>query len=210
MAVDADHFRMNTAMHAAFQRELQRIIRAVAALDLSDQAAIGGLQRRFRFFADTLHTHHVGEDKFLWPVALEQATPAEQAVLRSMAAEHDALAVALDQARAGVAELSPGSDISAIQAHLDDLANVLSGHCAHEERDAVPVVAKYVSPEDFTKLMEHARSAEDSDLVLPWVCDGAPQEVVDATWGMLPGFVRMMVKPMTTRKYNKFTAECGI
>lgn len=210
MAVDADHFRMNTAMHAAFQRELQRLSRAVPDLDLSDPAAIAGLQRRFRFFADTLQTHHMGEDEFLWPVALEQATGEEKAVLRSMAAEHDALAAALERARSGVEVLSPDSDVAVIQSHLDDLAKVLTGHCAHEERDAVPVVAKYVSPEDFTKLMEHARSAEDSDLVLAWVCDGAPQEVVDATWGMLPGFVRMMVKPMTTRKYNKFTAECGI
>jgi len=210
MAVDADHFRMNTAMHAAFQRELQRLSRAVAAVDRSDPVATSGLQRRFRFFAGTLHTHHVGEDEYLWPVALERATPEEKAVLRSMAAEHDALAAALDRARAGVAALSPDSDIPALRAHLDDLAKVLSGHCAHEERDAVPVVAKYASPEDFTKLMKHARSAEDADLVLPWVCDGAPAEVADATWGMLPGFVRMMVKPMTTRKYNKFTAECGI
>ena len=46
--------------------------------------------------------------------------------------------------------------------------------------------------------------------MLAWVCDGATPAQIDSTWAMLPGFVRVFVKPMSTRKYAKFTAECGV
>jgi hemerythrin-like domain-containing protein len=206
----ARDFRMNTAMHGAFQRELERVSRALDNIDLADAAAVAGLRRRFEFFTTTLTTHHTGEDTYLWPPALAKADPEEKVVLTAMEAEHEALAAALEHACDEIGALSPGADRAAALRGLADLQRVLAGHCAHEERDGVPIVAKYATDDDIVSLMRHARSAPDADLVLAWVCDGAPADQASAVWQMMPPVVRTMVRRMSTRKYDRFTAECGV
>ena len=207
---DKVDFTINSNMHSAFLREVDRLQKAVATVDLSDSAVAAGLARRYVFFSHTLHAHHEGEDTFLWPLALAKATPQEAVILYAMAAEHEALATALTGLDSQFAQLSADSDVARISGGLDRLRAILTGHCAHEERDAVPVVQKYVTREDLKSFMAFTREQPDSTLVLAWVCDGATPAQIDSTWAMLPGFVRVFVKPMSTRKYAKFTAECGV
>jgi hemerythrin-like domain-containing protein len=210
MPVSPERFVMNTNMHAAFQREVTRLSDALTGLDRKDPVAVAGMKRRFHFLQNVLHAHHEGEDKYLWPTAIAKAGPQETTVLAAMEAEHVALAKSLDKVAADFSELDEESDVEQVQANLADLAQVLQGHCMHEERDGVPIVAKYIEDADLKRLMKEARSAPDSDLVLAWVCDGAPQDIVDSTWGLLPRLVRLFVRPMTERKYRSFTAECGV
>lgn len=210
MTADQVDFTINANMHAAFLREVDRLQQAVRTVDLTDSAATSGLSRRYEFFSVTLHAHHEGEDKFLWPLALAKATPQEAVVLNAMTAEHESLSAALADLDDGFGQLGTGSDTASLSAGLDRLRSILVGHCAHEERDAVPVVQKYVTREDLKAFMAFTREQPDSTMVLAWVCDGATPAQVDSTWGMLPGFVRVFVKPMSTRKYDKFTQECGV
>lgn len=203
-------FTINANMHSAFKREIARLQRAVETADLHDPFVTGGIQRRYRFFSETLHTHHEAEDTYLWPAAMSQATPAEQVVLTAMEAEHEALAAALAELDAAMSTLGPDTDIPGLDQSFDRLHRVLVGHCAHEERDAIPVIQQYIGRDDLKGFMQVTRSQQDSDLVLPWICDGATAEQVRTTWSMLPAFVRAFVKPMTTRKYNTFTQECGV
>ncbi|MFN8127069.1 MAG: hemerythrin domain-containing protein [Candidatus Nanopelagicales bacterium] len=207
---DTPDFTMNHNMHSAFKRELRRLHTALTAADLSDGAAVAGLQRRYSFFSDTLHVHHQGEDRFLWPSALDKATPAEKVVLVAMESEHGDLQRVLGELDEGFSSLGTGTDTAVLGARFDELAVVLDGHCAHEERDAVPIVQKYVTPEEMKAFMKFTREQKDSILVLPWVCDGATPTEQETTWGMLPGFVRVFVKPMASRKYRAFTAACGV
>lgn len=207
---DRIDFTMNTNMHSAFKRETCRLRDGLSDIDLSDSVRVAGLQRRYEFFSGTLHAHHEGEDTYLWPPAEEQATPTEKVVLRAMAAEHTTLQATLTHLDEGVAGLGPGSDTAALGAHFDELLAVLEGHCAHEERDGMPIVAKYLTRADLKEFMAFTRSHDDSALVLPWVCDGATEEQTESTWAMLPGFVRLFVRPITTRKYVRFTRECGV
>ena len=203
-------FTINANMHSAFLREIGRLRGAVGGADLTDPFAVGGIQRRYRFFSDTLRTHHEAEDECLWPVAVARATPEEKVVLTAMESEHRALSQALGALDASVSVLGPDSDVPAVQRGFDRVREVLVGHCTHEERDAIPIVQRYVTRDDLKAFMERTRSQEDSDLVLPWICDGATPEQVSTTWSMLPGFVRAFVKPMTTRKYDQFSQECGV
>lgn len=203
-------FTINTNMHSAFKREIARLRSAVDTADLSDPFVTGGIQRRYRFFSETLHTHHEAEDAYLWPAALAQATPPEKVVLTAMTAEHEALATALAELDGAMSTLGPDTERAGVDKGFDRLRQVLAGHCAHEERDAIPVIQKYVTKDDLKGFMQLTRSQADSDLVLPWICDGASAEEVRTTWSMLPGFVRTFVKPMTTRKYEAFSRECGV
>jgi hypothetical protein len=201
---------MNTNMHSAFKREILRLRDGLLRSDLSDGRATEGLARRYSFFSVTLHHHHLGEDRFLWPNVRPNASPQEVAVLDAMESEHEALASVLGAVDQDFGTLSVSSDKDQIAARLDELLEVLSGHTRHEEREGVPIVQKYLGEDDLKAFVTFNRSGEDSSLVLPWVSDGATPTEVESTWGMIPAPVRLFVKPVLTRKYTKFTQDCGI
>jgi hemerythrin-like domain-containing protein len=201
---------MNTNLHSAFKREIVRLRDGLRKCDLSDAKDTEGLARRFRFFSVTLHHHHQGEDTFLWPNVRAKANPQEILVLDAMEAEHGALASVLGAADEEFKNLSVNSDKDHIAARLDELGAVLSGHTQHEEREGVPIVQKYIEEDTFKSFIKFSRDSEDASLVLPWVSDGATPTEVASTWGMIPAPVRLFVKPMLTRKYTKFTRECGV
>jgi hemerythrin-like domain-containing protein len=201
---------MKTNLHSAFKREILRLRDGLRKADLSDAKATEGLARRYKFFSVTLHHHHEGEDTFLWPNVRPKANPQESLVLDAMEAEHGALASVLDAVDEEFKNLSVKSDKDHIAARLDELGAVLSGHTQHEEREGVPIVQKYIEEDDFKAFVKFSRHSEDASLVLPWVSDGATPTEVASTWGMIPAPVRLFVKPMLTRKYTKFTQNCGV
>jgi len=201
---------MNTNLHSAFKREILRLRDGLRKADLSDAKATEGLARRYKFFSVTLHHHHQGEDTFLWPNVRWKANPQESLVLDAMEAEHGALASVLGAVDEEFKNLSVKSDKDHIAARLDELGAVLSGHTQHEEREGVPIVQKYIEEDDFKAFVKFSRHSEDASLVLPWVSDGATPTEVASTWGMIPAPVRLFVKPMLTRKYTKFTQNCGV
>jgi len=202
--------RMNTNMHSAFKREILRLREGLHKTDLSDVRATAGLARRYTFFSVTLHHHHEAEDTFLWPNVRPKASPQETVVLDAMEAEHGALASVLGAVDEDFRSLSVRSDKDQIAARLDELRTVLSGHTEHEEREGVPIVQKHLEEDDFTAFVKFSRTGQDASLVLPWVSDGATPTEVASTWGMIPAPVRLFVKPMLTRKYTRFTGECGV
>lgn len=201
---------MNTNMHAAFKREIARLKRGLTTIDLTNAAAVDGLKQRYNFFSQTLHHHHEGEDTFLFERSKQRATPQDVEVLDALEAEHQRMLTVLNPLDASFGQLGTDSDKDALAAQLDELLALLTGHCAHEEDAGMAIVQKYVNQDDVKEFMEFARSGETSSLTLPWVCDGADAEVAAETWGMIPAVPRAMVRPMLTRKYNKFSKACGV
>jgi hemerythrin-like domain-containing protein len=200
----------NTNMHSAFKREILRLRDGLRKADLSDAKTTEGLARRYKFFSVTLHHHHQAEDTFLWPNTRPKADPQDILVLDAMEAEHEALASVFGAVDEDFKALSVNSDKDQIAARLDELRTVLWGHTQHEEREGVPIVQKYLEEDDFKAFVKFSREGEDASLVLPWVSGGATPAEVASTWGMIPGPVRLFVKPVLTRKYTRFTEECGV
>jgi len=200
----------NTNMHSAFKREILRLRDGLRKADLSDAKTNEGLARRYKFFSVTLHHHHQAEDTFLWPNTRPKADPQDILVLDAMEAEHEALASVFGAVDEDFKALSVNSDKDQIAARLDELRTVLWGHTQHEEREGVPIVQKYLEEDDFKAFVKFSREGEDASLVLPWVSGGATPAEVASTWGMIPGPVRLFVKPVLTRKYTRFTEECGV
>lgn len=201
---------MNTNMHAAFQREITRLKSGLASADLANVGSRDGLANRYQFFSQTLHHHHQGEDTYLFPGVRKRADSNERAVLDEMEAEHEGLVVVLGALDEQFAHLDQSTDKQAVAAQLDELLRLFSAHCAHEERDGVPIVQKYISDDDFKAFIKYNRGAPNSSLVFPWMCDGADATVQSATWGNIPAPVRLFLKPIMTRKYVKFTEVCGV
>lgn len=201
---------MNTNMHLAFKREIARLDKALQVTDLSDGGRCAGLAARYKFFSDTLHHHHQGEDTYLFPTVRASASPDEVQTLDDMEREHAELVEVLARLDGAFSRLGPGSDVPAMSDDLQTLLRVLTAHCAHEERDGVPIVQKYLSDDNYKAFMKFNRSAPTAALVMPWMCDGAPADIAAQTWGVIPAPVRLFLKPSMTRKYTKFSAECGV
>lgn len=201
---------MNTNMHAAFKREIARIRAAVDKVDLTKPEQCAGLARRYAFFSETLHHHHQGEDTYLFERVKPLADDAEKEILNEMETEHHRMLDVLNQLDQEFANLTPDTDKAQLTQHLDSLLDVLGRHCDHEEAQGMAVVQKYITKEDLKEFMKYNRSAEHANLVLPWVCDNAAPGVADQTWGMIPGPVRMFLRPSMTKKYDAFSKECGV
>ena len=70
---------MNTVIHAAIRRDLDRFLRALGALDPGDVARAEHLGRAWDNFDDELTHHHTGEHEIAW--VTDGATPQERAAV---------------------------------------------------------------------------------------------------------------------------------
>ncbi|MCH9817254.1 MAG: hemerythrin domain-containing protein [Actinomycetia bacterium] len=198
-------FKMNQLLHGAFKRELVRITAGVVALADDPELDATGLVQRWNFFSEQLEHHHMGEDKYLWPLAQERSSrPEEQVVLTAMEAEHAALSGQLHKLDVQFADLGAGRsvDLAQMRSNLVELTTILVGHCQHEERDATKVLQRHIRAADLDEFHKYTRSGPDAALVFPWICDGATQDDQTAAWDTLPWFVRLVAKPVMTRKYQ--------
>lgn len=201
---------MNTNMHAAFKREIARLKAGLAATDLSNDVARTGLAARYTFFSETLHHHHEGEDTYLFERVKPRANPAQVAVLDQMEAEHAQMLEVLTVLDQEFSSLGSASDTVAIDNQLDALLTVLGQHCEHEEREGIAIVQEHITEADMKEFMKFNRSGAQANYVLPWVCDGADEAVQTSVWGMIPAPVRVFLRPQLTKKYDKFSRECGV
>lgn len=189
---------MNGLMHRAFLRDFQRIADAVRT------GRWGAASKRWALVSELLHAHHQHEDDYLWPVMLAKITdPGDRAVVDAMEAEHADLATALSRCEADFIGPRPATaeDRESVAAHLEELAEVLRRHTAHEESDGEPLIQRYVTAEEFRTFTKHARSGPGRMVVMPWIADGADPADAAKAWGYLPRPVRFFVKPRMERSY---------
>ncbi|MCB0918652.1 MAG: hemerythrin domain-containing protein [Actinobacteria bacterium] len=203
------NYEMNTLLHRSFKRELVRIQQGLKNAEADDRIPVG-LIRRWQFFSDQLKHHHEAEDTYLWPLVEERSKDqSELVVMSAMESEHAAMHRKIDALDQSFATAANGEsvDIAAMLTHLGQLSGIVAGHCDHEERDAVPLLEKYVKREDLGDFMKFTRSGPDNMLVFPWVSDGATEADRKAVWGVLPGPVRLFLRPMMNKKYDRFLEE---
>lgn len=195
MAVD---LAMNGMVHRALGRELDRVHSSVESGD-AVQA-----RKHYAFFSEQLHLHHETEDQYLWDVARARTTDeSEILTIDAMAGEHDQLHAALDLCDRDFAGVGPLPEDTSV--HLNALQLLMSAHFAHEEAQGEQVLVAHLTPEDLKPFNEANKKSPNAMMVFPWIADGgtaADEKVYD----VLPGPVRLFVKPMMQRKYRAFLA----
>ena len=147
------------AIHDALRRDLARIVR-------SDTRTEG-----WNLFEKMLLVHHEIEDEMLWPVAREDVVgkSADLELLDQMTSEHAAIRPLLERldqalARGG----SPEPARSEVERHVLE-------HLAHEERDALPLLDRTLTEEQWTAFegASARRMGPDMEWYVPWLLDGA-------------------------------------
>ncbi|WP_188187468.1 hemerythrin domain-containing protein [Nonomuraea sp. SYSU D8015] len=174
-------------IHHAFRRDLAAFRAAVPATPVEDRATWKALAERWERFYDILHKHHTGEDAGLWPLLRARADAAgdaeARATLDAMEAEHGEVDPLLASCAVGFDRLAslPDADArDALEVRIVALNERLGQHLAHEERDAMALVQRYLTHADWESLEEeHFKSAygpREMPFVASWALYRLPEE----------------------------------
>lgn len=186
----AVNLAMNGMVHRALLRELDRIADLVAA----GQAEAA--RKRYAFFSEQLHLHHETEDEFLWSAVRGRADEEQVRTIDAMEAEHEQLHKALDlcdEDFAGELRESTATDLAGLRL-------LMAAHFAHEEATGEPILEQYLTAEDLKVFNEANKKSPHAMMVFPWIADGGTDED-QKVYDVLPGPVRLFLKPVMQRKY---------
>lgn len=179
------------AMHDALRRELGHIAR-ITARSSDDPQHMLRTAAGWELFKKALHIHHTTEDDALWPVMRQTLAdrPDDLALLDAMEAEHAAIDPVIEAIDAAVADGEAGSRLGDL---TDALATNLTGHLAHEEKEALPLVDATVTLPQWQHFGQvHAgRTGPDTARILPWLLEDASAATVAAMLALVPEPVRM-------------------
>jgi hypothetical protein len=173
-------------MHHAFRRDLAAFAGAVRGTPVADRRTWRALDQRWRRFATILHHHHSGEDAVIWPeleaVGEAGGTPRDRATLAAMAAEHAEIDPMLEACARGFTTLAERADETARAALVADLTRTrdgLAAHLGHEERDALALVQRFLTPEDWARMDKQVAAGYPASLIpftLAWLMHGLPAD----------------------------------
>jgi hypothetical protein len=200
-------FTVMYAAHDAFDRDLSRLTEAVRSARTADPAVRAG----WATFKNQLHLHHTAEDIALWPALRRQVTePAQIAVLDAMEAEHariDPLLARVDAALAAGHGAGAGHVASlTATASAAELADVLTGHMAHEEDEALPLIADHLGAAGwaaFGRRAGRSQGLRGAAEFFPWMLDGAPADTTRRLLGLLPPPVRLLYRAVWRPAYAR-------
>jgi Hemerythrin HHE cation binding domain len=170
-------------MHHAFRRDLAAFAAAVPLTPLEDRATWRRLRDRWELFAHVLHKHHSGEDAGLWPLLLDRVDAAGDTegrrTLEAMEAEHEDIDPTLQACAEGFARLAetPDADArAALAVRLVAAREGLGAHLVHEERDAMALVQRHMTQQDWDHMVEEhfdkGVTPKEQVRTLPWAAHG--------------------------------------
>jgi hemerythrin-like domain-containing protein len=173
-------------MHRGFRRDLDRFTLAAQRTPVDDRETWRLLGDRWATFAEILHNHHSGEDAGLWPWLLEHGTPADVATLEAMESEHAEIDPLLTSCADGFAQLADEADEdarAALAVRLVATRDSLGRHLEHEETDAITIIQRLMTQEEWRQLDEEFFKKELTPRlvfkIVPWAAYGISPQVRD-------------------------------
>lgn len=193
-------FTMMYVAHDAFNRDLARLLNAVAAGRGHSPAAVATWQ----MFSKQLQTHHTAEDTALWPLLRSAVTdPDEQRILDDMEAEHASLDPRIEQIDAAITD----KNTKALEQGLSVLAKGLSTHMIHEESQALPLLERRLGKAGWDGFAKEIRDQQGgikgAAEYLPWVLDGATKQLKTQVLKLLPAPARVVYRRVWEPRYRK-------
>lgn len=195
-----------TILHDAFRRDVERLARAAAQPGSTDPDTRASLLLGWQGFRRELHHHHQIEDTYIWPLMRRRLTerPDDVAVLDAMEAEHEQI----DPALAAVDDALTTADggRSALADRVDHLTGILRSHLAHEEREALPLIQRTITAQEWHAVSRDSMRGMSyrwiSELV-PWVTDGLPDPRKRVALGAIPAPMRLLYRVSWLPRYER-------
>lgn len=210
-------------IHHAFRRDLDRFRDAVRLTPVEDHDSWQALARRWERLAGILHHHHTVEDDHIWPLVRrrveERSEPGGLAVLQAMEDEHEVIDPALEACGRGLAAMaeSPSEDQrNALDVHVSTTRTLLLEHLRHEETEALPLLQRTLTAEDFAATEAAAQKAypvRTLAFLVPWVADGVPPDLIHQTLGEAGPAYHLLLRlcrPRYARAERRAFAHLGV
>jgi Hemerythrin HHE cation binding domain len=197
---------MMLVMHRAFRRDLAHLARAASRHRTGDPARHAAILAGWELFKTALAFHHTGEDADLWPRMRSHLAgrPGDLALLQAMEDEHariDPLLEAVDGALA-----DPGRGQDRLGDTVDALADGLSAHLAHEERETLPLLSRTLTPTEWQEFVADQRrknGIRGAAQLFPWLLDEASPEQARAVLAQLPAPLRVVYREIWQPRYAR-------
>jgi iron-sulfur cluster repair protein YtfE (RIC family) len=192
-------FTMMYVAHDAFNRDLSRLLTAIR-----DDGPSPAAEHTWRVFTVQLHTHHAAEDDALWPLLRNAVTDrADHAVLDAMEQEHAALDPRIDMLQAAFTN----HETSVLTDGLAELAEELAKHMRHEENTALPLLDRTLGEAGWdafvTRIRRENGGLRGGARYLPWVLDGATDQLTGAVLATLPPPARWLYRHRWAPRYRQ-------
>lgn len=170
-------------MHRSMRGDTRRLAVLMNAIATGEQQAGEARLAAITAFTTKLcagiHHHHQAEDNVLWPVIVRSA--GAEVDLSDLTDDHAALDPLLEEITTAAARLtSDGQAVRRMAKALTSLADLLDEHIEEEERLIFPVIAAYVSEQDWKKVEAEVQKGGDIRFELPRVGQYAlPEEMAE-------------------------------
>lgn len=185
-------------VHHAFRRDLDAFVPAVRNTPASDRRTWQRLAARWELFAQVLYEHHTTEEDLIWPELGRLAPPEDLATLEVMAAEHTEIDLLLASCGAGFRRLAQRADEDARAALVVRVTAVrasLRRHLAHQESDAIAVIQRVLTAEDWARIEAGAdcrSSLRAAVRAVPWAAYDVPRDALERVFAEVGGRSRLL------------------
>jgi hemerythrin-like domain-containing protein len=157
-------------VHAMFRREFSAVPVLVAGVAPDDQERADIVADHIQFLCAVLHEHHTLEDEFLWPRLKNRGADEVAEISLLMERQHSAMAHILeqmnDELRAWHGNAGSQHGPALVQT-IEQLLSALLDHMSVEESQALPVIERHVTADEWQQMIEEGRkSFSQEDLAL--------------------------------------------
>ena len=180
---------MNKVIHAAFRRDLDRFLSALARFRDGDAARAEQLGRAWDNFDFQLTKHHEGEHEIAWPALAQVGVTRADDRPDGRRARGDGRA-AVGRARVDdrAADAPTAANAQTARTAMDELKTVTNEHLDHEERELEPV---YQAKKDDPAIKEMGKKfskvpPKEGGVFFAWLTDGVSPEAVASIDATIP------------------------
>jgi hemerythrin-like domain-containing protein len=206
--------RMMGIVHGALLRDLTRAREVLAQSPPPSGAQRRALGEHLVWMMHFLHAHHTSEDQGLWPLLLER-NPAAATLVDSLERDHAQIAPAAEAVRAMASAYAGTTDDAprvALSAALDRLEDALAPHLEREVAEAMPVVARSLTQQEWDEVEQKFNVSSKSMAQLAmegqWLLDGIDPEGRDVVVHLVPPAPRLILVHGFAWKYRRLSAAC--
>lgn len=197
---------MNSVIHAAFRRDLNRFDAALAGFPPGSRTRADQLTGAWNNFSFQMHHHHRDEESIFWPLLLQLG--ASESLMGELEGEHADMVRSLDAAEVAMKafDSEPSTDaVSTARGAITELDGVVRNHFTHEERDLEPVAELHHASPQMKAAQKAVRKAHkgNAGVFFAWLLDGAGADDKAGLRREVPAPVLFVITRVAGRDYTR-------
>jgi hemerythrin-like domain-containing protein len=196
-------------VHRAFRREFELLPKLVRAVRAGDTNRAGAIGNHARLLLAALHLHHTSEDALLWPKLVDRC-PLDASLVHRMESQHEQVDQHTERAQQALgrwtAEARPAVT-EELAATFDRLQDTLFEHLGEEEREILPLAARFLTQPEWDEIGQHGiatMTKAQLPLMFGMILEEATPEEAALLYATVPAPVRFLTKRVFLPKYRRY------